>query len=144
MPDMMAAADYFISNFEYLQIKELKLADLSFDQKMFCFAEMINGCLVVTHGAEGAYYLYNDQLLHVPAPIVNVKDTTGAGDNFHAAFSMAVSLGYDLPASVKFSVAVASLSCREYGGRQGIPGFDEANLLARTLNEMVVAIKQSR
>ena len=144
MPDMMVAADYFIPNFEFLQISELKLADLSFDQKMFRLAKMINGYLVVTHGAHGAYYLYNDQLLHVPAPAVSVKDTTGAGDNFHAAFSMAVSLGYDLPASVKFSVAVASLSCREYGGRQGIPGFDEAHLLARTLNERVVAIKQSR
>jgi sulfofructose kinase len=144
MPDMMAAADYFIPNFEFLQTRELNLAGLSFDQRMIGLADMINGCLVVTHGAEGAYYLYQDQLHHVPAPTVNVKDTTGAGDNFHAAFSMSVSLGYDLPASVKFSVAVASLSCREYGGRLGIPGLTEAHALASTLEERVVAIKQTR
>jgi len=144
VPDMMATADYFIPNSEFLQIRELKLTDLAFDQKMFRLAEMINGCLVVTHGVHGAYYLHNDQVIHVPAPAVSVKDTIGAGDNFHAAFSTAVSFGYDLPSSVKFSVAVASLSCREYGGRQGIPSFAEAHLLARTLDERVVAIDHSR
>ena len=144
MPDMMAAADYFIPNSEFLQTRELNLAGLSFDQQMFGLADMINGCLVLTHGAEGAYYLYNDQLLHVQAPTVNVKDTTGAGDNFHASFCMAVSKGYDLPASVKFSVAVATLSCREYGGRLGIPDLFEAHALACTLEERVVSIKQTK
>jgi sugar/nucleoside kinase (ribokinase family) len=144
MPDMMAAADYFIPSYEFLQARELIFDDLSFDQKMFRLAEMINGCLVVTHGAHGAYYLHKEHVIHVPAPAVSVKDTIGAGDNFHAAFSMAVSLGYDLSASVKFSVAVASLSCREYGGRQGIPSFAEANSLARTLDERVAAITKSR
>jgi sulfofructose kinase len=144
MPDIMAVADYFIPDFEFLQTRELNLAGLSFDQQIVRLAEMINGCLVVTHGAEGAYFLYNDQLFHVPAPTVNVKDTTGAGDNFHAAFSMAVSLGYDLPASVKFSIAVASLSCREYGGRRGIPDLTEAHVLASTLEERIVSINHRR
>lgn len=142
MPDMMAAADYFIPNFEFLQTRELNLAGLSFKQQMFRLAETISGCLVVTHGAEGAYYVLHDQLFHIAAPTVNVKDTTGAGDNFHAAFSMAVNFASDLSAAVKFSVAVASLSCREYGGRQGIPVLSEAHALARTLEERVVSIKQ--
>ncbi len=144
MPHMMAVADYFIPNFEFLQTRELNLSGISFDQQIFHLAEMINGRLVVTHGAEGAYYVYNDQLLHVQAPTVTIKDTTGAGDNFHAAFSMAVSHGYDLPAAVKFSVAVASLSCREYGGRLGIPDLAEAHALAFTLEEQVASIKHSR
>jgi len=142
--DMMMVADYFIPNFEFLQTRELNLSGPSFDQQMFGLSEMIKGCLVVTHGAEGAYYILQDQLFHIPAPAVEVIDTTGAGDNFHAAFSLAVSLDYDLSAAVKFSVAVASLSCRKYGGRQGIPGFTEADSLAQTLDERVVSFKQSQ
>jgi len=144
MHDMMMVADYFIPNFEFLQTRELNLSGLSFDQQMFSLSEMINGCLVVTHGAEGAYYILQDQLFHIPAPTVEVIDTTGAGDNFHAAFSLAVSLDYDLSAAVKFSVAVASLSCRKYGGRQGIPDLSEAHALASTLEDRVVSIKQTQ
>ena len=60
-------------------------------------------------------------------------DTVGAGDNFHAAFAMALAKGYDLHQMVKFSVAVASLSCREYGGRNGVPDWTQALAVAETL-----------
>jgi sulfofructose kinase len=141
IPDMMVAADYFIPGVEFLQAGELNLTGLPFDQQIFRLAEMITGNLVVTRGAEGAYYVYKDQLLNVPAPTVEVKDTTGAGDNFHAAFSMAISKGYDLSTAVKFSVAVASLSCREYGGRRGLPDLTEAHELAGKLEKRVVTTK---
>jgi sulfofructose kinase len=139
---MMAAADYFIPSADFLQAEELNPAGLSFEQQMFRLAEMVAGSLVVTRGEKGAYYVSGDQLMNVPAPETEVKDTTGAGDNFHAAFSLAVSRGNDLCAAVKFSVAVASLSCREYGGRQGVPGITEARQLALTLEEKVVATKK--
>jgi sulfofructose kinase len=142
IPAMMAAADYFIPSADFLQAGELNLSDLSFEQQVFRLAEMITGALVVTRGEKGAYYVSHDQLRNVPAPAVEAKDTTGAGDNFHAAFSLAVSMGYDLSAAVKFSVAVASLSCREYGGRQGVPDITEAQELADSLEERVVATKR--
>ena len=139
---MMAAADYFIPSADFLQAEELNLGDISFEQQMFRLAEMVAGSLVVTRGEKGAYYVSGDQLMNVPAPETEVKDTTGAGDNFHAAFSLAVSRGDDLCAAVKFSVAVASLSCREYGGRQGVPDIMEARQLADKLEEQVVATKK--
>ncbi|MEN6375844.1 MAG: PfkB family carbohydrate kinase [Smithella sp.] len=138
---MMAAADYFIPSADFLQMEELNLADLSFEQQMFRLAGMVSGALVVTQGEKGAYYISEEQLINVPAPAVEVKDTTGAGDNFHAAFCLAISRGDDLPAAVKFSVAVASLSCREYGGRQGIPEITEAQELAAKLKEQIIATK---
>lgn len=144
VPDMMKVADYFIPNVDFLKAGELNLEGLSFKQQMFHLAEMINGNLVVTRGADGAYYIYRNQLIHVLAPAVEVKDTTGAGDNFHAAFCMALCKGYDLSTAVKFSVAVASLSCRKYGGREGIPEADEALELAGKLEERVVSTKQNR
>ena len=68
-------------------------------------------------------------------PEVNAVDTVGAGDNFHAAFALALSKDFDLHQMVKFSVAVASLSCREYGGRNGVPGWEQALAVAETLKE---------
>lgn len=138
---MMAAADYFIPSADFLQAEELNFADLSFEERMFRLADMVNGTLIVTRGEKGAYYIDGEQLINVPAPEVDVKDTTGAGDNFHAAFSLAVSRGYGLSAAVKLSVAVASLSCREYGGRQGVPDITEAQELADKLEKKIVAAK---
>jgi sulfofructose kinase len=139
--DMMAVADYFIPSSDFLTATELNLSSLPFHRRMFVLNDRVKGTLVVTAGTDGAYYVLRDQLLHVPAPPVAVKDTTGAGDNFHAAFSTALSMGYELPAAVKFSVAVASLSCRGYGGREGIPDLAEALELAGTLKEGVRSVR---
>ena len=75
------------------------------------------------------------------APEVNVVDTVGAGDNFHAAFALALSKGFDLHQMVKFSVAVASLSCREYGGRNGVPDWQQALAVADRLKERAIYSK---
>ena len=43
--------------------------------------------IVMTSGAEGAYFFYNDDVSHQASKkIENVIDTTGAGDNFAAGF----------------------------------------------------------
>ncbi len=43
--------------------------------------------IVMTSGAEGAYFFYIDDVSHQPSKkIENVIDTTGAGDNFAAGF----------------------------------------------------------
>jgi sugar/nucleoside kinase (ribokinase family) len=114
--------------------------DAPLPKKIFKLKEQVNGGLIVTHGGDGAYYISTHTLHHVSAPEIQVKDTIGAGDNFHGAFALAISKGFDLHRAVKFSVAVASLSCREYGGRNGIPDLKEAmqvseNLAARILDE---------
>ena len=43
-----------------------------------------------------------------------------------AAFAFALIRDFDLHAAVRFAVAVATLSCRAYGGRAGLPDFEEA------------------
>jgi sugar/nucleoside kinase (ribokinase family) len=96
---------------------------------------MVAGNLIITRGEKGAYYIVNNILYHVAAPEINAVDTVGAGDNFHAAFALALAKGFDLHQAVKFSVAVASLSCREYGGRNGVPDWEQALAVAETLKE---------
>jgi sugar/nucleoside kinase (ribokinase family) len=136
--DMMRVADFFIPSSEFLDSNELGLGNVSLTEKMLKLKEMVTGELIVTHGGEGAYYFSGNSLYHIPSPDVTVKDTIGAGDNFHAAFALAVSKKYDLSEAVKLAVAVASLSCREYGGREGIPNWGEAIGVAETLEERAV------
>ncbi|MEE4265249.1 MAG: PfkB family carbohydrate kinase [Desulfobacteraceae bacterium] len=133
--EIMDTADYFIPSAEFLDAAELQFIGLSFNQRIKKLNTMVTGNLIVTHGEKGAYYITDDTLYHVAVPEVNAVDTVGAGDNFHAAFALALSKGFDLHRMVKFSVAVASLSCREYGGRNGIPDWKQALTVAETLKE---------
>ena len=136
--DMMAVADFFVPSADFLDSNELGLGNVSFTKKMLKLDEMVTGELIVTRGAGGAYYIFNDSPYHIAAPEIVVKDTLGAGDNFHAAFALAVSKKYDLSEAVKLAVAVASLSCRDYGGREGIPNWKEALKVAEKLDERMV------
>lgn len=77
--------------------------------------------VVVTDGANGAWYHSAAETGHVPAFNVDVKDTTGAGDVFHGAFAYAWLDGMPLPEAVRFASATAALKCRHPGGRRGIP-----------------------
>jgi len=136
--DIMDTADYFIPSSEFLEIDELQFHNISFNQKVIKLNNMVTGKLIVTRGEKGAYYITDDTLYHVAAPEVNAVDTVGAGDNFHAAFALALAKGFDLHQKVKFSVAVASLSCREYGGRNGVPNWKQAMVAAETLKERAI------
>jgi sugar/nucleoside kinase (ribokinase family) len=130
---MMDIADYFIPSSGFLESKELGLSGLTLPEKIRRLAQRIQGRVIVTHGEDGAYGLIEDRILHVPAPRITAVDTTGAGDNFHAAFALAVARGWDPLGALKLAIATASLSCRAYGGRRGIPSWNEAVQAAEKL-----------
>ena len=80
---------------------------------------------IITLGAEGCTYLYQEKVFKLPAFRVKAVDTTGAGDCFHGAFSFALSRGFALPEAVGLASAVAAISCTKLGGRSGIPTYDQ-------------------
>jgi sugar/nucleoside kinase (ribokinase family) len=131
----MATADYFIPSSEFLEAEELHFHEIPFNQRIMKLNDRVAGNLIVTHGEKGAYYITGDTLYQVAVPEVSAVDTVGAGDNFHAAFALALARGFDLHQTVKFAVAVASLSCREYGGRIGVPDWQQAKAVAGTLKK---------
>jgi sugar/nucleoside kinase (ribokinase family) len=138
MEDIMDAADYFIPSAEFLDSDRLNLGKISFNRKVAKLNAMVSGQLVVTRGEKGAYYPVDEKLYQVAAPPLKAVDTIGAGDNFHATFALALKKGLDLHQAVKMSVAVASLSCREFGGRNGIPQMEEAMRVANDLEARVL------
>jgi sugar/nucleoside kinase (ribokinase family) len=133
MRAMLRRADVFVPSRTFLDDPRAGGEAPTLAGRMRHLQERLGGRLVVTDGPRGAYYVEAGRLMQVPAPRVAVRDTIGAGDNFHAALALALSRGADLSAAVLLAVAVASLSCRAYGGREGLPSLEEARSLAATL-----------
>ena len=80
---------------------------------------------VVTLGEHGLLHACADTLTTTPAFAVQAVDTTGAGDVFHAALTLA--LAREQPAAMAFAYAsaAAALKCTRAGGIRGAPHAQE-------------------
>jgi ribokinase len=74
---------------------------------------------VITVGAHGAFYADGDDAGHVPAPQVDVVDTTGAGDAFAGALAAALARGADLRAAVEQAVHAGAAAVQHHGAQRG-------------------------
>jgi len=78
--------------------------------------------VVVTQGGDGALVVEVDApSRQVPAPPVDVRDTTGAGDTFNGVLAARLAAGDVLAAAVPIAIAAASLSVTAVGARGGMP-----------------------
>lgn len=94
----------------------------------------VGGTVVVTRGAAGAVACESGELVRVPAPVFDVRDTTGAGDLFAAAYVWADLRDLPLEERLRWAVLYASLSVRTVGA---VPG-------AATLDELLEAGRRHR
>ena len=83
--------------------------------------------VVIKCGANGAIAIHEGHRYTVPAPRVEVVDTTGAGDSFNAGLIYGVLHGAPFEEALRYAVICGSLSTTDYGGR-ALP--HEADLLA--------------
>jgi sulfofructose kinase len=80
----------------------------------------------VTRGAEGYTWAAADgQTGHQPGFLVEIVDTTGAGDAFHGAFAWALAGGHTPTDCARIAAAVSALKCRRLGARSGLPTQEE-------------------
>ncbi len=75
----------------------------------------------VTRGADGYIWKERGASGTVPAPKVDVVDTTGAGDAFHGAFALMLAEGRPTDECARIATAVGAMKCRRLGGRAGLP-----------------------
>lgn len=80
------------------------------------------GCYLTaaTLGHEGVVACINGAFCHRPAYQVDVVDTTGAGDIFHAGFIYGLLRDGCLAQTLDFACAAAALNCTGHGARGGI------------------------
>ena len=94
----------------------------------------------ITLGERGSLGYFNGEFVHVPAFKVNVADTTGAGDVYHAAFVYGMLQEWDVREIMRFSSAAAAMKCRKYGGRDGAPRLKEAMEFLESNPEIIEAV----
>jgi sugar/nucleoside kinase (ribokinase family) len=77
---------------------------------------------ILTEGAAGGLVKEAEQLWRFPAyPILDVIDTTGAGDAFRAGLCYGLVQNWSLQRTIRFASAVAACHCRRLGGAAQIP-----------------------
>jgi ribokinase len=80
------------------------------------------GSAVVKVGRDGAYFCADQgEVEHFPAALLEVLDSTGAGDAFAAGYLAAVSAGHGVAAALRAGNALAGQACRLLGGRPASP-----------------------
>jgi sugar/nucleoside kinase (ribokinase family) len=88
--------------------------------------------LCVTLGARGALLLDGDRLHTAAAPVVDVVDTTAAGDVFRGAFIHGLLRGDPPDAILRIAVAAAALACTREGALDAVPSPGEVRRLLAT------------
>ena len=82
--------------------------------------------VVVTLGQDGSLAVTASEAAHVPAwQVAEVRDTTGAGDTFNAAFLAATLHGHPLQERLAFANAAAALAVTGLGPRGRLPARQE-------------------
>lgn len=71
--------------------------------------------IVLTAGADGAYALGADGVIHQPSTASRIVDTTGCGDAFQGAFAVALARGAEVAACLRAGADAAA----EAAGRRG-------------------------
>ena len=84
--------------------------------------------VIITLGKLGTVLVTSDGNQHLPAPEVNVIDSTGAGDIFSGAFLASFASGKTLIEAIRFANTAAALSTEKYGVIDSIPEME--NVLA--------------
>ena len=81
----------------------------------------------ITLGEDGSIALEREsgRIYRQKSYRVEVVDTTGAGDVFHGAFSYFLAQGYPMEEILRYSAGCAACTCRQMGGRKGIPTMKE-------------------
>jgi sulfofructose kinase len=87
---------------------------------------------MVTLGEEGSLALVGTTEIYTPAFVVDVVDSTGAGDAFRGGVVASwLRLGDDAPLETLLTSAsgVAALNCRALGAQSGLPSWSDVDVL---------------
>lgn len=77
--------------------------------------------VVITVGADGAVFSDGESTKHLPAPRVEVVDTTGAGDAFVGALATRLARGESLGEAVAYAVRAGAAAVTKEGAQGALP-----------------------
>ncbi|MFM8320309.1 MAG: ribokinase [Chloroflexota bacterium] len=77
--------------------------------------------IIVTMGEHGSLILTPDMESMVPAVLVDVVDTTGAGDAYNSGLAVALAEGKDIVTAAQYAACAGALACTRLGVIPGLP-----------------------
>jgi ribokinase len=120
-PDLLAATDVLVPNEHEASVLAGREGSPS-DLAGWLLRDLELRVVVVTAGMAGAFVAEQDaDVVHLPAPTVDVVDTTGAGDAFIGAFAACLQRGEPVVAAAAFGVQAASISVTRSGTMDAFP-----------------------
>lgn len=132
LPELLPLIDFMIGS------KEFPRRVTGITDERAALVELKNrfGCALVgmTIGAAGAVIYHEGRFIEsagFDAP-GGCKDTTGAGDAFHAGFLYGFLNSEDIETSLKLGNAVAAIKCSALGARTALPSKSELERFLRT------------
>ena len=121
LPELLPLIDLLISSKEFPH----RLTGIADERTSLVELKARYGCQLVgmTQGVRGALLYHEGVFLESPAFEVpgGCRDTTGAGDAFHAGFIYGLLRGEDVKECLRLANATASLKCRALGARTSLP-----------------------
>jgi ribokinase len=93
--------------------------------------------VVITLGENGVDVFTPDGFVHVPAYVVDVVDSNGAGDSFSAALAVGLAEGLSLPDAVVLGNAAAALCCE---GWETVPSYRDRDAVEALLARGATAV----
>ena len=84
-------------------------------------AARLVGVVGVTLGARGSLWWRDGAAYPLPAPVVAARNTTGCGDVFHGAYTLAIAEGAGVEAAARFATAAAALKAEAGSGWDAVP-----------------------
>lgn len=81
--------------------------------------------LIITEGKKGVRFFNGEKEMVIPGVTMPVVDTTGAGDTFNAAFTVAIAEGKSIENTLEFANLAVALSVTKFGAQSGMPTMDE-------------------
>jgi ribokinase len=77
--------------------------------------------VIITLGERGSLLVCKEQVLPVPAPIVQTVDSTGAGDAFVGSLAYFLAAGVNLPEAMHRASQIAAISVQTPGTQTSYP-----------------------
>jgi sulfofructose kinase len=124
--DHLIVSDAYALGFTGKQTVRQAILDLS---------RLCPGVIGVTEGTRGSTAYEDGRFYHQKAFRIEVADTTGAGDSFHAGYMYGLLEGFSMPGRLLYGAAVATLKCTKPGSRGGNPTLKQLKSFLRNLPE---------